>query len=81
MVKPAAALIVLDHEPDQDEVAAYAEYHLENFPADEAVARCELVYEPPAWVNVGEQDQLRAFLRDGSSCILIVYMREGTLDD
>lgn len=73
--------MVLDHVPDSDEVAELAELHLEDYPAEEAHAICDIVYEPPDWLDMHEQDQMNAHLRDGAKCILIVYMREGSGDD
>jgi hypothetical protein len=81
MVNPQAAVMVLDHIPDAGEVTEIASHHLEDFPAEEAHATCELVYEPPTWLDVHERDQMGAFMRDGAACILIVYMREGNLEE
>jgi len=71
----------MDHVPDADEVAELAYVHLEEFPSEDAVASCEILYEAPSWLSVGEQDQFGAFLRDGAACILVVYMQEGELED
>jgi hypothetical protein len=81
MENPQAAVIVLDHEPDAAEVSELATFHLESFPADEAHATCEIVYEPPQWLDVHEQDQMGAHLRDGAKCILIIYMQEGGIPE
>ena len=76
MAEASAALIVLDHVPDQDEMADHAIASLEEFPADEANATCEVAYAAPAWLPMAERDQLDAFMRDGAACILVVYMNE-----
>lgn len=81
MAKPTAAVMVLDHVPDREEVAELATLHLEEYPADEASASCEIVYTPPDWLEVYEQDQMAAYLRDGAACILVIYMREGSIED
>lgn len=73
--------MVMDHVPELEEVAEIATHHLEEFPADNAHASCEIVYSPPPWLDVHEQDQMGAFMRDGAACILVVYMREGTLEE
>lgn len=73
--------MVMDHVPDEDEVGELASLHLEEFPADEAFASCEIVYEPPSWLEVFERDQFAAHLRDGAACILVVYMQEGCVDE
>lgn len=77
MVNPQAAMVVLDHVPSDDEIEELAHYHLNDFPADEAHASCEIVYTPPTWLDIHEQDQFSAHLRDGAACILIIYMAEG----
>ena len=81
MISPQAAGMVLDHVPDTEEITELAAVHLDDFPAEEAHASCEIVYTPPQWLEVHEQDQMSAFLRDGAACILIIYMMEGSLED
>jgi hypothetical protein len=81
MVTPQAALMVLDHVPDEDEVTQYAAHHLEDFPADEAFATIEITTDVPTWLSICEQDQMSAFLRDGAVCILIIYMQEGSVEE
>lgn len=80
MVKAQAAIMVLDHMPDSDEIEDLAEKHLEDYPAEEAYATVELLHEAPDWLSVHEQDQMNAHLRDGAACILVVYMQEGDGD-
>lgn len=80
MASATAAIMVMDHIPDADEVSELAQIHLDDFPSDEAHASCEIVYEPPSWLDVHEQDQMSAFLRDGAACILVIYMQEGALE-
>lgn len=72
--------MVLDHVPDAEEVTELASLHLEEFPADDAHASCEIVYEPPKWLDIHERDQMSAFIRDGAACILVIYMQEGDLE-
>lgn len=81
MVNPQAAVMVLDHVPDSEELSDLATIHLEDFPSEEAHATCEIVYDPPEWLEVHERDQMSAFLRDGAACILIIYMQAGRADD
>ena len=81
MVNPQAALIVLDHVPDEDEITDYAEMHLEEFEAEEAHASCEIMYSAPEWLEVHERDQFDAHIRDGATCILVIYMMEGCDDE
>jgi len=81
MVDPQAAMIVLDHTPDEEEISEYALSHLDEFPADEAHASCEVMYESPEWLDLHERDQFDAHLRDGAECILVIYMMEGCDDD
>lgn len=72
--------MVMDHVPDAEEVTELAGLHLEEFPADDAHASCEIVYEPPTWLDIHERDQMSAFIRDGAACILVIYMQEGDLE-
>lgn len=81
MVNPQAAVMVLDHVPDEEEVAEHAADHLENFPAEDAFAKCQITYAAPDFLSIAEQDQINAFLRDGAVCVLVIYMSEGSCED
>lgn len=73
--------MVLDHEPDAEECSELATFHLEDFPAEEAYATIEITHSPPEWLELYEQDQMGAYLRDlPNACILIIYMQEGAID-
>lgn len=78
MISPQAAVMVLPHTPEPDEIAEYASHHLEDFPAEDAFATIEITRTPPDWLDLYEQDQMSAHLRDGGpeACILIIYMQE-----
>lgn len=73
--------MVYDHIPDEDEIAEVAAQHLDDFPADDAYASVDIVYKAPDFLSIHEQDQVNAFLRDGSKCVLVIYMQEGVLDE
>lgn len=73
--------MVMDHVPDAEEVSELATFHLEDFPAEEAHATCEIVYTAPVWLELYEQDQMNAHLRDGAACVLVIYMQEGALEE
>ena len=78
MVQPQAAVIVLPHKPDRDELTELAEYHLEDFPAEEAYATFEILTTAPDWLALHEQDQMNAHLRDmPAGVVLVIYMKEG----
>lgn len=78
----SAAVMVLDHVPSDQEIEEIAYSHLEEFDADEATATFELVHKAPDWMNICEQDQINAYVRDQPrSIILVVYMVEGELED
>ncbi len=82
MVQPQAAVIVLPHKPDRDELAELAEFHLDEFPAAEAYATFEFMEQAPDWLELHEQDQMNAFMRDlNGGCILVIYMKEGEYPD
>lgn len=76
----SAAVMVLDHIPDADEIEELALGHLEEFDADEAHATTEILYSPPPWMELCERDQIAAHLRDGGMCVLVVYMVDDTGD-
>jgi len=78
MISPQAAVMVLPHVPEPDEIAEYASHHLEDFPAENAYATVEITKTPPDWLDLHEQDQMAAHLRDGGDemCILVIYMQE-----
>lgn len=68
--------MVMDHVPDEEEIAEIAADHLEDFPAEEAHARCQVVYTAPDFLSTCERDQIGAYLRDGAVCVLVIYMAE-----
>lgn len=73
--------MVLDYVPDEDQIEEFVFTHLDDFPADEASARVEVLYAAPDWMGVADRDQISAHLRDGSKCVLVIYMYEGTDED
>lgn len=78
-----AAVVVVDHAPDEEELAELAYSSLEDFEAEDAVASIDVTDHAPAWLTTCEQDQVNAHLRDGrpnARCV-IVYMRSGELGD
>lgn len=83
MINPQAAVMVLDHVPDSDEVTELASLHLDEFPAEFAHATVEIVKDPPEWLDVHERDQMGAHLRDGGpdTCILVIYMQEASEEE
>lgn len=80
-MRQSAAVMVLDHLPDEDEVEELALMHLEDFDAEEASATADIVYEAPEWLDVSEQDQINAFMRDGAECVLVIYMSDEPDED
>lgn len=72
----SAAVMVLDHMPDDDEIEDLAYDRLEEFPAEEATATIDIVYKAPEWMSTAEQDQINAHMRDGGVCIVVVYMSD-----
>lgn len=73
--------MVLDHIPNEDEVEELALGHLEDFDAEEAHATIEILQKAPTWMDLCEQDQINAHMRDGGACVLVVYMSDDTEDD
>lgn len=82
MAEPSAAVIVLDHRPSDEEIEDLAYAHLDEFGADQATASFEILSGAPDWMNVCEQDQINAHMRDSSgSVVLVIYMVEGEFSD
>lgn len=80
---PKAAVMVLDYYPDDEEIEDLAYGALEDFTDENASAKTEVVYKAPEWMDIGEQDQINAFVRDGvkGTCVLVIYMSEGDFLD
>lgn len=80
---PKAAVMVLDYYPDDEEIEDLAYGALEDFTDEDASAKTEVVYRAPEWMDISEQDQINAFVRDGvkGTCILVVYMSEEHFED
>ena len=76
----SAAVMVLDHVPDEDEIEELALGHLDEFDAEDAHATTEILYSSPTWMDMCERDQIDAHLRDGGVCVLVVYMVDDTGD-
>ena len=74
----SAAVTVLDFIPDESEIEEFALGHLEEFDAEEAHATVEILKQAPEWMDLCEQDQVNAHMRDGGACVLVVYMVDDT---
>lgn len=78
----SAAVMVLDHVPDEDELEEYAFAQLEELDDETAEAVVDLRKEAPDWMTLSEQDQINAHMRDGSACVLVIYITfAGEYDD
>lgn len=75
-------MLVLDEVPTEDECNELAEELLDDFPAESVAVSFDIVYAAPDFMNISEQDQINAYLRDGSACVLVVYMADADdMDD
>jgi hypothetical protein len=81
----SAAVMVLDEMPDQEDLDELVEAHLDTFDGTEDVEiSIDILYKAPDWMDICEQDQVNAHMRDGGVCIVVLYvtlLEEGTLDD
>lgn len=76
----SAAIMVLDHMPDDDEIEELAFHHLEAFEPESAHATIDIVYKAPDWLDVHERDQINAHMRDGGACIIVIHLIEDEED-
>lgn len=78
----SAAVMVLDHLPDDDEIDELADAHVESC-EDEFITEiaAAIVYEAPDFMSMCERDQINAHLRDGGACVLVLYVTYADEDE
>lgn len=78
VMNQSAAVMVLDEMPTEEDIEELVLAHLDTLDDDEDVsASIDIVYKAPEWMDVCEQDQVNAHLRDGGACVLVLYITVG----
>lgn len=80
-----AAVMVLDEFPSDEQVDEMIAEHLDAFDEDDGIeVSVDITEKAPDWMDIGEQDQVNAHMRDGGVCVLVLYitiLEDGFLDD
>ncbi len=77
----SAAVIVLDEYPSEEDIQDLVYSHLDAMDEDDVEATIDLSDKAPDWMDIGEQDQINAHLRDGGVCVLILYITIGESEE
>lgn len=71
----SAAVMVLDEIPTDEDIDELVAAHLDALDDDEGVeVSVDITEKAPEWMDIGEQDQVNAHLRDGGVCVLVLYI-------
>lgn len=80
----SAAVMVLDELPSEEQIDELIEEHLAAFEDEENIeVRADVSDKAPDWMDICEQDQINAHLRDGGVCVVVLYITvfDGYTDD
>lgn len=71
----SAAVMVLDEMPSEEDIDEMIDAHLDTFGDDEGISvSVDITDKAPDWMEIGEQDQVNAHMRDGGVCVLVLYI-------
>ncbi len=71
----SAAVMVLDEVPSEEDIDAMIAEHIEALDEEDNVeVNVDVSDKAPDWMDIGEQDQINAHLRDGGVCVLVLYI-------
>ena len=71
----SAAVMVLDEMPSEEDIDEMIDAHLDTFGDDEGISvSVDITDKAPDWMEIGEQDQVNAHMRDGCVCVLVLYI-------
>lgn len=71
----SAAVMVLDEMPSEEDIDDFIAAHLDTLDEDDNVeVSVDVSNKAPDWMDIGEQDQINAHLRDGGVCVLVLYI-------
>lgn len=85
LMSQSAAIMVLDEMPSEEDIDEFVAAHLETLDEDDSIeVSVDVTDRAPDWMDIGEQDQVNAHLRDGGVCVLVLYitvLEDGYDDD
>ena len=71
----SAAVMVLDEMPSEEDIDEMIHEHLDAYDDEDNVeVSVDIIKKAPEWMDIGEQDQVNAHLRDGGVCVLVLYI-------
>lgn len=75
LMSQSAAVMVLDEIPSEEDIDELVCAHLETLDEDDNIeVSVDIVKKAPEWMDIGEQDQVNAHMRDGGVCVLVLYI-------
>ena len=75
IMSQSAAVMVLDEMPSEEDIEEMIDAHLDTFGDDEGISvSVDITDKAPDWMEIGEQDQVNAHMRDGGVCVLVLYI-------
>lgn len=75
IMSQSAAVMVLDEMPSEEDIDEMIDAHLDTFGDDEGISvSVDITDKAPDWMEIGEQDQVNAHMRDGGVCVLVLYI-------
>lgn len=75
VMSQAAAVMVLDEMPSEEDIDEMVNAQLDDYDDDESISvSVDITYKAPDWMDIGEQDQVNAHMRDGGVCVLVLYI-------
>lgn len=71
----SAAVMVLDEMPSEEQIDEMIEEHVAAFDEEDNIeVSVDVSDKAPDWMDISEQDQINAHLRDGGVCVLVLYI-------
>lgn len=71
----SAAVMVLDEMPSEEQIDEMIAEHIDALDEDDNVeVSVDVSTKAPDWMDISEQDQINAHLRDGGVCVLVLYI-------
>jgi hypothetical protein len=70
-----AAVMVLDEMPTEEDLDELVCAHLDTLDEDDNIEiSIDVSTKAPEWMDIGEQDQVNAHMRDGGVCVVVLYV-------
>lgn len=75
VMSQSAAVMVLDEIPSEEDIDEIISAQLDDFDEEESISvSVDVSDKAPDWMDIGEQDQVNAHMRDGGVCVLVLYI-------